>query len=267
MNVNNIVVTGKSGAGKQPRIDVLVKEYGLSQLSTGNIFRAYLGTYKSLGLDLDLETMWDKDKDDFVDDSIIIDKIKPSTDIKSVNLQDAVLGLKATRFVDGGLFVPDSITNALFEAAFMKNDGKGMVLDGYPRTTEQGEFLLHLVEKAKTTIDLIVLVENENEAIINRTIGRRICKNCGKVYHVEFKPPRDGKFCTNCDTEVIQRSDDTREKIRTRLQEFENKTLGAINFLQSKGVEIVNVPGNLPKFTDEIVRESVMSKVAPILSK
>ena len=175
------------------------------------------------------------------------------------------MGLKATRFVDNGLFVPDSITNALFKAAFDKNNGTGMVLDGYPRTEDQAKYLFSLTNEIGKSIDLIVLVDNEDEAIIARTTGRRICKNCGKVFHIEFKPPRDGKYCTECGTEVIQRSDDTVEKIRTRLNEFTDKTVKAISYLTKKEIPLVTIPGNLPVFTDEAVKESVLSKVKPVL--
>lgn len=147
MTVTNIVVTGKSGAGKQPRIDVLTEQFGLKQLSTGNIFRSYLSTYKGLELDLDLETFWDADKGDFVSDETIGKALEGACQTKGTDLAEAILGLKATRFVDGGLFVPDNLTNALFEAAFAKEGGKGLVLDGYPRTLAQGEFLHALTEK------------------------------------------------------------------------------------------------------------------------
>ena len=92
MNVNNIIVTGKSGAGKQPRIDVLVNEFGLTQLSTGNIFRSYLSAYKSLGLTLDLESFFDAEKNDFVEDSIIEKAIKSTCDEKGVDVQDGIWG-------------------------------------------------------------------------------------------------------------------------------------------------------------------------------
>ncbi|MDA3863010.1 MAG: nucleoside monophosphate kinase [Deltaproteobacteria bacterium] len=265
MNNFNLIVTGKSGAGKQPRIDVLVKQYGLKQLSTGDIFRSYLSIYKKLDLNLDLEKFWDEEKANFVDDSKIIDSIKSGCKEKNIEIQDALLGLKATRFVDQGLFVPDYITNKLFEAAFLKHGGKGLTLDGYPRTKAQASFLLRLSLNEGAKIALIVLVENKNELIIKRTVGRRICKNCGKVFHMEYKPPKDGKYCTDCNEEVIQRSDDTTEKIKIRLQEFKEKTLPAITYLEESGIPLVEVPGNLPVFTEEKVKESVMSKVSEYL--
>jgi adenylate kinase len=265
VTVQNIVVAGKSGAGKQPRIDVLLTEYGLKQVSTGNIFREYLGAYSKIRDQVSADHLWLNGK--LAADSDIKAVLSTAATAASVKLESAVLGFKAAQYVDRGKFVPDDITNALFEAAFMENDGKGLVLDGYPRTTEQSGFLVELTRRSGTRIDLVLVVDNENEAIVARTIGRRICPNktCGKVFHLEFKPPtQDGK-CTVCGTPVILRSDDTEEKIRTRLQEFQDKALPAIQALTSAGIKTVHLPGNLPVFTDAAVRESVMSLVKPVL--
>jgi adenylate kinase len=265
MKVQNIVVAGKSGAGKQPRIDVLLAEYGLKQLSTGNIFREYLGTYGKVREQAKTDHLW---KDGvFASDSEINAALQPAALSAKVKLESAVLGFKAAQYVDRGRFVPDDITNALLAAAFSADGGKGLVLDGYPRTAEQSAFLLSLVQRTGTKIDLVLIVDNEDEAIVARTVGRRICsnKNCGKVFHLEFKPPTPDGKCTACGTLVILRSDDTEDKIRTRLQEFQQKALPAIHVLSNAGIPTVQVLGNLPVFTDAAVRESVMAAVKPVL--
>lgn len=265
MEVQNIVVAGKSGAGKQPRIDVLLAEFGLEQLSTGNIFREYIGAFSkirdkvsSLGLFKDGV---------FASDSSIRAALEPACKAASVPVESALLGFKAAQYLENGLFVPDELTNALFSAAFKAHAGKGLVLDGYPRTTDQSAFLLSLLKETGTRVDLVLIVDNDDEAIVKRTIGRRICPNktCGKVYHVEFKPPSPEGKCLACGTPVVLRSDDTEEKIRTRLQEFKDKAVAAIEALTKAGIKTVHVLGNLPVFTDEAVRESVMSAITPVL--
>lgn len=263
MSVQNIVVAGKSGAGKQPRIDVLVERYGLRQLSTGNIFREYLGAWKKVRDQVDLAAL---DRDDLTDDALRA-LVSPAAAATGVDPDAAVLGAKAARYVDRGRFVPDDITNALFEAAFRASDGQGLVLDGYPRTPEQAAFLLEAAARAGTRLDLVLVVDNDDEAIVARTTGRRICPACGKVYHLQYKPPREGRYCTACGTEVILRSDDTEERIRTRLEEYRTKALPAIRHLEAAGVALAHVPGNLPVFTDEAVRESVLSVVEPALAR
>jgi adenylate kinase family enzyme len=267
MTVQNIVVAGKSGAGKQPRVDVLVEAYGLRQLATGNIFREYLGTFNKVRANVKTDGLWVDDK--LASDAAIRQALAPACAQAGVDVDGAVLGFKAAQYVDRGRFVPDEITNALLAAAFRAGKGTGFVLDGYPRTPEQSDFLLALAKDCGTRIDLVLIVDNEDEAIVGRTVGRRVCPNktCAKVFHLEFKPPTTDGKCTACGTAVIQRSDDTEEKIRTRLAEFQNKALPAIKRLSAAGIPSVSVPGNLPVFTDEAVRSSVLGVVQPALTR
>jgi adenylate kinase family enzyme len=267
MAVQNIVVAGKSGAGKQPRIDVLLEAFGLKQLSTGNIFREFLGAFGKVKGRANVDGLWQDGR--FAPDARLREALADVAKAAGVEPEAAVLGFKAAQFVDRGLFVPDDITNALLAAAFRAAGGKGLVLDGYPRTPEQSDFLLGLAREVGTRLDLVLVVDNDDDAIVARTVGRRICPNkaCGKVFHLQFKPPADGGKCTACGTPVIHRSDDTEEKIRTRLAEFQAKALPAIRRLTATGIPSVSVPGNLPVFTDAAVRESVLSAVRPVLDR
>jgi len=252
-DIKNVVVVGKSGAGKQPRIDVLVEEFNLEQLSTGDIFRSYLKKFNDYAYKKDLKEFFDNNENKFITDEKIIEKIGSDD-------PDVILGLKAKYFVDRGLFVPDYITNELFESFFSKKDYKNQILDGYPRTLDQAKNLIKIVEENNSKIDFILLVENDDERIIKRTIKRRICPKCKKVYHLEYKPPVDGKYC-KCGEEVIQRSDDTEEKIKSRLNEFRKKAVPAINYLKEYGIPLVKVPGHLEVFTPENVKKSVIEQL------
>jgi adenylate kinase len=169
-----------------------------------------------------------------------------------------VLGLKAKYYVNQGLFVPDRITNALFESAFTALGCRGVVLDGYPRTVDQAKFLVGLTEKENVTLDAIVLVENYDEAIIKRTMGRRICKSCGEVFHLEFRPPPEERmFECKSECDIIQRSDDTVDSLKARLNEFATKTRPAIDYLTDQDIPLYRVPGNLPNYSPEAVKASV----------
>ena len=256
-DITNVIVVGKSGAGKQPRIDVLVEEFNLEQLSTGDIFRSYLSKFNKYSIEGSLDIFWDETTQRFLQDDAIAEKL---------GMQDAdiILGMKAKYFVDKGLFVPDYITNALFESAFAKKNYRSQILDGYPRTAEQAHFLLDLIEQHGSTLDFILLVDNTDERIIERTVKRRICPKCGRVYHLDYKPPINGR-CV-CGTLVIQRSDDTKEKIISRLNEFKEKTLPALQLLKDQGIPVVEVPGHLEEFTPENVRRSVMDAVTPLFA-
>ena len=265
MIVQNIVVAGKSGAGKQPRIDVLARRYALRQVSTGNIFRETLGAFASVRGATNLDGLWDDTG--FAPDATIEKALAPACEQSGVSPSAALLGFKASRYVDNGLFVPDDITNALFGTVFRGASGRGLLLDGYPRTPEQADYLLRLTREAGTRIDLVLLVDNDDDTILTRTVGRRICPNkaCGRVFHVIHKPPAADGTCTNCGTVVVQRSDDTEEKVRTRLAEFQTKARPAIDQLVANGVPMVTVPGNLPVLSDEAVEASVLSAVVPLI--
>ncbi len=263
---DNIVVTGRSGAGKQPRIDVLVNELGLTQLSTGNIFREFVGAFDSSDYKDDIGVFFDQAKGMFVPDKVMEAALRKALPTLK-EIKPVILGLKAKYFMNRGLFVPDTITNELFSEYFSRGGYKGQVLDGYPRTPDQASFLLDLCREQGTHIDLVVEVENDDKIIIERTMGRRICKTCGKVYHIKFKPSKDGKSCDKCGSPLIQRSDDTEERIRTRLKEYYDKVVPAMELLRKHGVPVVNVPGNVEPFTEENVRRSVMDALAPYLKR
>jgi adenylate kinase len=261
----NILVMGKSGAGKQPRIDVLVAEFGLAQLSTGDIFRHYLGLVAKAGVDMDGVNLKDS-SGSLLPEGRMKEMLAPYA-TSSTELDQLVLGMKARFYVNSGLFVPDELVNDLMDDAFGKMGFKGAVLDGYPRTLAQAHHLLELVGRAGTRLDLLMLVDNDDEVIVKRIIGRRICKTCGKVFHMEYKPPKDGKTCTNCGSLVVQRSDDTEEKIWTRLREFYDKVEPTLDFLEREGLPVVVVSGNLPVFTDEAVRASVLDAIGRVESE
>jgi len=263
-DIQNIIVTGKSGAGKQPRIDVLVNEFGLTQLSTGNIFREYVGAFDSSGFQGDLEPFYEAEKDTFVPDEVMEAAIKEQLpDLEEV--RPVLLGLKAKYFMNSGRFVPNHSTNELFAEYFSKGGYKGFVLDGYPRTPDQAGFLLELCREKGTKVDLVVLVNNADKLIIERTMGRRICPSCKKVYHTEFKPSKDHVHCDECGTELIQRADDTADKIQMRLAEYYDKVIPTLDILEKESIPVVTVEGNLEVFTEENVRRSVMEKIKPVL--
>jgi adenylate kinase len=257
---SNVLVMGKSGAGKQPRIDVLVRCYGLKQLSTGDLFRAYLKKFAAIEFEGEVLQFWDAEKQCFLPDDVILARLGYVAQWEDP--AGVLLGLKAKYFVESGRFAPDSVTNAMFAAEFVKNGCRGMVLDGYPRTLSQAELLLDLVSEHGTQLDAILLVESEDEGIVKRTVGRRICPECKQVYHLTHKPPLEGRFCKSCGAEVIHRVDDQEQKIRNRLEEFQVKTLPAIDLLKSKGIPVAQVPGNLPVFTEAAVETSVLEALA-----
>jgi len=252
---DNILIMGKSGAGKQSRVDVFESDFGLKPFSTGHIFRSFMKIVNESAFDGDINHFYNTKLQSFISDAEIKNVL--GSEIDDSIIDDFILGLKAEFYIKNGYYVPDELTNKIFGSSFAQHNYKGLILDGYPRTMDQAEFLLNLANGNGTKLNAIILVENEDEIIIKRTIGRRICPKCGSVFHIEYKAPKNGKFCTKCGTEVITRSDDTKEKLQTRLKEFEDKTMPAINYLAGRGIPLLRVNGDLPVFTIEIVKRDL----------
>ncbi|NBI30371.1 adenylate kinase [Chengkuizengella marina] len=149
--------------------------------------------------------------------------------------QGTSLGLKAKEYVDQGLLVPDEITIGIVTERLLQEDcNNGFLLDGFPRTIPQAEALdLFLKENGKTINHVINLSVNR-EFLLARLTGRRICKNCGSTYHVMFNPPKQENVCDKCSGDLYQRSDDTEEKVGTRLDEYMNKTAPLLDFYDKK---------------------------------
>lgn len=134
--------------------------------------------------------------------------------------EDSELGKKVKGYVEKGFLVPDDIVNEVLKQRLRAiPPGKGFILDGYPRTAEQAKNL-----KKITTIDVVILLLVPDWIIIERLSTRRICKNCGTVYNIRFLKPKVEGICDKCGGELYQRSDDTPEVIKKRIQVYEEQT-------------------------------------------
>ena len=120
-------------------------------------------------------------------------------------------------FMDAGELVPDEVVNEIVVTALGNADG--FVLDGYPRNIEQAAFL-----DDRTDLDAVVRLAVNDEELVDRLTGRRVCPDCGANYHVEFDQPEEAGVCDGCGTELEQREDDTEETVRERLRVFAENT-------------------------------------------
>lgn len=149
--------------------------------------------------------------------------------------QGTSLGLEAKRFVDQGLLVPDEITNGIVRERLEKPDcERGFLLDGFPRTLAQAEALDEMLAAMGKRIDHVINLKVDRDLLLGRLTGRRICKSCGSTYHVLFNPPKAEGVCDKCSGELYQRSDDTEEKVGTRLDEYNNKTAPLLAYYGGK---------------------------------
>ncbi|MGO4111453.1 adenylate kinase [Paenibacillus sp. YAF4_2] len=151
--------------------------------------------------------------------------------------QGTPLGLKAKEFVDQGLLVPDEITNGIVKERLAQDDcNKGFLLDGFPRTLQQAEALDVMLTELNRGIDHVVNLKVDRGLLLARLTGRRICKACGSTYHVLFNAPKQEGVCDKCGGELYQRSDDTEEKVGTRLDEYISKTAPLLDYYNGKGL-------------------------------
>ncbi|MFD0590841.1 adenylate kinase [Paenibacillus sp. GCM10027627] len=149
--------------------------------------------------------------------------------------QGTPLGLKAKEYVDQGLLVPDEITNGIVKERLSLEDcQKGFLLDGFPRTLQQAEALDVMLTELDRGIHHVVNLKVDRGLLLARLTGRRICKSCGSTYHVMFNPPKVEGVCDKDAGELYQRSDDTEEKVGTRLDEYTSKTAPLLEYYSGK---------------------------------
>lgn len=145
------------------------------------------------------------------------------------------LGQEAKSYLDAGKLVPDSVTIGLVEEVLSKPSEKGFILDGFPRTVVQAEALAKMMKALELKLDRVVFLEVPLNMLLKRLTGRRVCKSCGAVYHVESKPPKKDDVCDVCGGAVVQRPDDKEDVIRTRLEAYEQSTRPLKDYYKAGG--------------------------------
>lgn len=190
----NIIFLGPPGAGKGTQAQVIVDEFNIPHISTGDAFRLAMS-------------------------------------------EGTEMGLKAKEYVDQGLLVPDDITNGIVEERLQHDDCEtGFLLDGFPRTISQAEALDGMMKAMGKRIDHVINIAVDRSLLLARLTGRRICRACGATYHVIFNPPQTDLVCDECEGELYQRSDDTEEKVGTRLDEYVSKTAPLLQYYTEQGL-------------------------------
>lgn len=165
-------------------------------------------------------------------------------DIFRQNLKENTpLGLKAKEYMDKGLLVPDEVVVAIVKDRIMRDDcTEGFLLDGFPRTVPQANALDEVLEDTNIKLDKVISIDVAKETLIERAVGRRVCRNCGATYHVKFNPPALEKACDACGGEIIQRDDDREETVAKRIEVYMEQTQPLIDYYKDKGL-LVNING------------------------
>ena len=193
---------GPPGAGKGTQAKRLVEKFGMTHLSSGDIFRAEKASGSDLGKTLD-------------------------------------------EYMSAGQLVPDETVVAMMAKAITHSDSaSGLLLDGFPRTVAQGQALDAQLVEAGKPLDAVVVIAVDDDEIVGRITGRRMCR-CGQSFHVKFLPAKVEGICDACGGELVQRTDDTEEVVRQRLDAYNAQTEPVIDYYRGvNGQTVIEIDGN-----------------------
>ena len=171
------------------------------------------------------------------------------------------LGKEAQKYMNDGKLVPDSVVIGIIRERLKEDDCKnGYLLDGFPRTLAQAEELDKILDSMNSNIDAVVSIEVPDEEIITRITGRRMCKDCGAVFHVKFSPPKSEGVCDKCGGQLYQRDDDNEETVKSRLDAYKAQTEPLKKYYGNKGlIKEVNGSGDMEKIFSDI--DAILSTI------
>ncbi|PZF98733.1 adenylate kinase [Micromonospora deserti] len=173
---------------------------------------------------------------EFIAAHLSVPKISTGDIFRSNVSQGTPLGVEAKRYMDAGELVPDEVTINMVRDRLAEPDAaEGFLLDGFPRTTPQAAALDKLLADFGTALDLVLELVVDDDEVIRRLSGRRTCRGCGKIWHVEFDAPTREGICDRCGAELFQRDDDKPETIATRLREYSEKTAPLVDYYGAQG--------------------------------
>lgn len=146
-------------------------------------------------------------------------------------------GLLAKSYMEKGLLCPDDVTIKIVKERLSQPDcSKGYLLDGFPRTLAQAEALKEITKELNHPIQKVLNLVVDEDVIVDRIVGRRICKECGQTYHIHNNPSKVEGKCDKCGGELYIRKDDNEDAIKTRLEAYNNQTSPLIDFYTKEGV-------------------------------
>lgn len=171
------------------------------------------------------------------------------------------LGQLARPYIQKGELVPDDVTSAMVLDRLSRPDcGRGVLLDGFPRTVAQAQALDQRLAERGWCVHLVPYIRVSQEVLLRRLAGRWICRNCGAVYHVEFRPPAQLGVCDVCGGPLYQRSDDTEATARRRLEVYFEQTTPVFAYYDRQGL-LVEIDGEQ---VVEAIHEALVSAVRSV---
>ncbi len=164
------------------------------------------------------------------------------------------VGLKAQEYMNKGALVPDEVIHDIIVERLSADDMEaGFLFDGYPRTLNQAEDLDLILKEVGKKIDCVINMNIEDEELVKRITGRRLCPVCGEIFNIYYKAPAKEGICDKCGAELTQRKDDNLDSLTVRLQEYHKNTQPVIEYYEESGlVKHVDATKSVGEVFDEI---------------
>jgi adenylate kinase len=188
----------------------------------------------------------------FVAAKLDVPKISTGDIFRSNVGQGTELGKQAKEYMDAGDLVPDEVTVGMVRDRLAEDDAQGgFLLDGFPRTVPQAVSLDELLADLGTKLDVVLELVVDEDEVVRRLSGRRTCRNCGHIWHVDFDPPEKEGVCDRCGGQLFQRDDDKAETVRHRLQVYDEQTAPLVGYYAERGVLIgIDATGPVDDITE-----------------
>jgi len=156
------------------------------------------------------------------------------------------LGAELARYMDAGLLVPDeTVVRVMAKAITDSHAAGGLLLDGFPRTVPQAQALDEQLAEAHKPLDAVAVIDVDDEAIVERITGRRVAPSTGKIYHVEYMPPKVPDVCDDTGEGLVQRDDDTEPVVRERLDAYRKQTAPVVDYYGGRtDLAMMRIDGN-----------------------
>jgi adenylate kinase len=177
-------------------------------------------------------------------------------DIFRANVSEGTpLGQEARKYMDAGDLVPDEITIGMVKERLGESDARtGFLLDGFPRTVPQARIFDDILTDATTPLDVVLELVVDDDEVVRRLSGRRTCRNCGHIWHLDFDPPSNDGQCDICGGELFQRDDDKPETVRHRLEVYYEQTSPLVGYYAEQGILVgIDAMGPVDDVTDRAI--------------
>ena len=176
---------------------------------------------------------------EFISKKCNIPTISTGNIIRAALKNGTEMGLVAKSYIDAGSLVPDDVVIGIVKERLSEKDCEnGYILDGFPRTIPQAEAL----DAMGDTVDVVLSLEVDDEEIVKRMSGRRVCEKCGTSYHTEFKVPEKEGICNECGGNLVIRKDDEPATVLNRLEVYHEQTEPLMAYYDKQG-KLISVKG------------------------